>query len=72
MQFLFVFPNKTKWKNANVSKTDAVSHVIYMIFGSSLGKIKFHTYAIFETDFLKVVGLLGLPYVSSPKIIYPE
>ena len=40
MQFLFVFPNITKWKNADVSRTHRLCLVIYMFFRSSLGKIK--------------------------------
>ena len=44
MQFLSVFLDKAKsanfrWKNADVSKTQGVSHMIYVFFGSSLGKV---------------------------------
>ena len=28
-----------QWKNTNVSKTQVVCHVIYILFGSSLGKV---------------------------------
>ena len=44
MQFLFVFPNVRKianfwWKNADASRNQGVFHVIYIFFGSSLGKV---------------------------------
>ena len=28
-----------RWKNADVSRTQGVFHVIYVFFGSSLGKV---------------------------------
>ena len=45
MQPIFVFLDITKvdslrWKNAWVSKTEELCHVVYMFFGSSLGKVK--------------------------------
>ena len=44
MQFLFVFPNVRKianfwWKNADANRNQGVFHVIYIFFGSSLGKV---------------------------------
>ena len=44
MQSIFVFPDITKvagfwWKNTQVSRTQGVCRVIYMFFGSSLGKV---------------------------------
>ena len=44
MQSIPVFPNITKianfWsKNADVSRTQGVCHVIYVFFESSLGKV---------------------------------
>ena len=44
MQSISVFLNITevadfRWKNADVSRTEGVCHVIYMFFGSSLGKV---------------------------------
>ena len=44
MQSIPVFPDMTKvadfrWKNADVSRTQKVYHVIYLFFGSSLGKV---------------------------------
>ena len=44
MQSISVFLDVTKfanfcWKNADVSRTQSVCHVIYMLFGSSLGKV---------------------------------
>ena len=40
MQFLFVFPNIIKSKNADVSRTHGVCHVIYMFFWSSLDRME--------------------------------
>ena len=44
MQSLSVILDITKivdfwWKNADVNSTQGVCHVIYMLFGSSLGKV---------------------------------
>ena len=44
MQSISVFLDITKfvdckWKNANISRTQEVCHVIYIFFGSSLGKV---------------------------------
>ena len=44
MQPMSVFLDITKvanfqWKNADVSRTQDVCHMIYMVFGSSLGKV---------------------------------
>ena len=44
MQPLPVFPDVTKiadfwWKNADDSRTQGVCHVIFVFFGSSLGKV---------------------------------
>ena len=44
MQSIPVFPDITKiadfwWKNADVSRTQVVCHVIYVLFGSSLGEV---------------------------------
>ena len=44
MQAIPVFSDMLKirdfrWKNAHVSKTEGVCHVIYVFFGSSLGKL---------------------------------
>ena len=44
MQTRPVFPGRTKiadfrWKNAAVSRRQGVYHVIYVFFGSSLGKV---------------------------------
>ena len=44
MQFVFVFPDVTKFsdfqrKNADVSRTQEVRQVIYMFFESSLGMV---------------------------------
>ena len=44
MQFISVFLDIAKfadfrWKNADVSRTQGVCHVIYIFFGSSLGKV---------------------------------
>ena len=44
MQSIPVFPDITKiadfrWKNADVSRTQGVCHVIHIFFGSSLGKV---------------------------------
>ena len=44
MQFISVFPDITKaagsrWKNADISRTQKLCHVIYIFFGSSLGKL---------------------------------
>ena len=44
MQSIFVFLDTTKvaefrWKEANVSRTQRVFHVIYTFFESSLGKV---------------------------------
>ena len=43
MQSIPVFPDVTKiadfqWKNADVSRIQAVCHMIYMLFGSFYGK----------------------------------
>ena len=43
-QSIPVFPDIIKiadfrWKNADVSRTQVVFHVIYVLFGSSLGKV---------------------------------
>ena len=45
MQSISVFFDVTKvadfsWKNADISRTQGVCHMIYIIFGSSLGKVK--------------------------------
>ena len=44
MKSLSVFLDITKvadfqWENADVSRTQGVCHVIYIFFGSSLGKV---------------------------------
>ena len=44
MQSVAVFPDILKiadfrWKNADVSRTQGVCHVIYVFFGSSLGTV---------------------------------
>ena len=44
MQSISVFLDITKfadlrWKNADVSRTQGVCHVIHIFFGSSLGKV---------------------------------
>ena len=44
MQSIPVFPDVTKianfwWKNADASRTQVVCHVIFVLFGSSLGKV---------------------------------
>ena len=43
MQSKFVFLDMTKddfqWKNADVSRSQGACHVIYIFFGSSLGKV---------------------------------
>ena len=44
MQTITVFLDVTKitdlqWKNVDVSRTQVLFHMIYMFFGSSLGKI---------------------------------
>ena len=44
MQSISVFLDIAKfadlsWKNADVSRTQGVCHVIYIFFGSSLGKV---------------------------------
>ena len=44
MQSISVFLNITRvvdfqWKNVDVSRTQAVCHVVYIFFESSLGKI---------------------------------
>ena len=44
MQYIYVFLDITKiadfqWKNADVSRTQGVCHVIYIFFGLSLGKV---------------------------------
>ena len=44
MQSIPVFPDILKiadfrWKNADASRTEKVCHVIYVFFGSSLGKV---------------------------------
>ena len=44
MQSIFVFPNISKiadflCENADVSRTQGVCHVIYILFGSSLSKV---------------------------------
>ena len=44
MESISVFLDITKianfrWKNGDVSKTQSVRHVIYISFGSSLGKV---------------------------------
>ena len=44
MQSIPVFPDILKisdfrWKNEDVSRTQGVCHVIYVFFGSSLGKV---------------------------------
>ena len=44
MQSISVFPDIVKfadfwWKNVDVSRTQVVCHVIYVFFGSSLGKV---------------------------------
>ena len=44
MQSISVFPDilnvgNFRWKNADVSRTQGMCHVIYVFFGSSLGKV---------------------------------
>ena len=46
MQSIFVFPDISwtkvadfQWKNADVDRSQGVFHVIYIVFGSSLGKV---------------------------------
>ena len=44
MQSISVFPEITKiahyrWKNADVSRTQGVCHMIYVFFGFSLSKV---------------------------------
>ena len=44
MQSVGVFPGILKiadfrWKNADVSRTQGVCHMVYVFFGSSLGKV---------------------------------
>ena len=44
MQSIYVFLDirnaaNFRWKNADASRTQVVSHVIYIFFGSSLGRV---------------------------------
>ena len=44
MQSISVFPDIEKladfrWKNADISRTEGLCHVIHIVFGSFLGKI---------------------------------
>ena len=51
MKYLSVFLDITKstdfrWKNADVSRTQKVCHVIYLFDGSSLGKVQLPRFTI--------------------------
>ena len=70
MQSISVFLDIAKfadfrWKNADVSRTQEVCHVISIFFGSSLGRYncaKFHQCKICVTDFKD----------SNPEKAHPE
>ena len=60
-----------RWKNAGISRTQGVRHVIHKIFGSSLGKVncaKFHYCRVCVTGFT-VEGFLppSLNLSAAPK-----
>ena len=62
-------------KNADVSRTQEVCHVIYIFSGSFLDKCncaKFHHCRICVTDFMEGGPFGNLPSVSSPEKAHPE
>ena len=59
-----------RWKNADVSRTQGVCHLIHIFFGSSLGKYncsKFNHWRICVTDFKEAAFLASSYPWAAPK-----
>ena len=80
MQSIPVFFDMTKFadvrrKNADVSRTQKVCHLIHIFFGYSLGKINcatFHHCSICVTNIRERGPFCTPPSVSSPENAHPE